>query len=109
MPDTPRTPSEDQLVKDTRNAVTVALFVKRHWALASAIGCFMWGGAQWVRTRVLDDAQAKAASADSVIISKVDSLGEKVDQFGTKTDLMLDLLKAHMANSHETARGPDSP
>ena len=107
MPDTPRTPSEDQLVKDTRVAVIVALFVKRHWAIGTAIVCFLWGAAQWVRSNVLADAQKNASSADQIIMSKVDDVGGKVDRNAAKTDVVIDLLKSHISTNDGITQGPN--
>ena len=104
MPDTPRTPSEDQLVKDTRIAVIVALFIKRHWAIGTALVCFLWGGAQWVKGRVLADAQKNATSADQIIMGKVDEVGSKVDRNAVKTDTVIDLLRTHITANNGVAK-----
>ena len=109
MLDTPRTPSEDQLVKDTRFAVIIALFAKRHWAIVTAIVCFLWGAAQWVRSNVLADAQKNAASADQIIMSKVDDVGAKVDRNGVKTDIMIELLKSPITANSGITKSDSNP
>ena len=104
MPDTPRSPSEDQLVKDTKVAVIAALFIKRHWAIGTALVCFLWGGEQWMKGRVLADAQKNAASADQIIMGKVDEVGSKVDRNAAKTDTVIDLLRTYITANNGVAK-----